>query len=1837
MRNVHRNMKHLSREYNKSVYIRVETRPKMRLLLCILIMLSAVRAEHLICEICPENTWCHNDAYYQCPAHSTSNVGSDNITFCMCNDGYHQASNHSCLPCEQDHFCQNELQYTCPENTTSPMYSTSLTACVCAQGYGGETCTICPKGTYKSLTSNDECVQCESGKYGLVNGATDASACLSCPDHSTSAAGSDSQDDCECVNGYESYANECIPNCLEHSTRLIPGGDCLCNAGFTGNNGIAPLYTASCQPCLPGFFKQSMGSAECQPCLNNTYSDESNSSSCHNCTQNAISEPQSSSALQCLCTAGYQLHNGICEPCGIGTAKATDSNQNCESCEPGFYALHGATDCTACPVGTFQFSTGQSFCHQCTDHSVSSNLSHGCLCLPGYEPSCADCNPLTDSGTLTVEASCTACQLGSYNVEGNNTDCQSCGIGKTTLQSGAHDSQLCSICFGYTQETDLGLICVQCPPNSGALAGSTSLSNCQCDAGFTGANGNCTACEIGYQKLSSGPAPCIACPDGYIGHQEGGCVICPADSYRTSLTTCQSCGDLKTSSAGSNTVHDCKCVQNHEPVGNVCEHCPAGYVKPLVGNTACVECGMNTYELNEACEPCPPNSTSSAASFSLQHCVCTAGHFGDNGTSCLPCQAGTFKPSTGSMPCMVCPTNTYYQGNPPYILNTCVGCPDNSTSVEGSFTLDHCVCQPGFVRENNACRLCTAGSYCPSQFTELSCNVGGYSLPGSYEASSCICVAGYHGSADNCSLCPVNSFCSGNGEMELCPGNSTTLSLGGKTNITACVCDNGFYEDDNLCVECSKDHYCYSDQKVTCPANSSSLKSQGTIAQCVCDEYFHQDASVETHCVLCGPHLVCHGSADGFSAGLIEICADNSSNVNQQCLCQQGMYCGSGSFANLSCSGSDLVCSTCPNGYYCKENRMFACGPNSTAPLNSFDASQCVCKPGYYKTDEGQCLICPVGSYCQDEQLIACTTHDSNLTTLLPGSNDRDDCLCHRGLFRLNNTDKCKLCPANVYCPYESVVNLPNVVPCQTNEFTYDRGAYTDTQCICMAGFYLDDHSTAMKCLPCSEGQRCSSGEVVEEFCHLKNRTATADHTACVCMEGFFQNSHYDCEPCAPGYIKDVIGNQPCALCPADTISLNSTTCTQCPLLSTSTHDRVSCVCQTPYVMESNQCTLCLENEYYHQQQCHACPAHSGTQNSSGKEGLTTCICDPGYHFISDHCEPCPAGTFESAGICQSCGNGAFSANGSDSINDCFCNATLCQQMVWNQDCSGQCEVSPTPCSMCAKGHFKPTVSDIGNQDPCTKCPLAEYQDQEGQITCISCHETRTTALTASLDVNACICKAGFDESSTDASLTCHECEHGHFKTDHGDYSCQACAIGKFANISAATMCHNCWQESDTQGANTTIASGSVSVQMCVCDHGFFQSDNVCALCEPGSYKDFKGMNACELCGVDDTQHTFGEDQYGAVDQAHCQNCPQHSGQLESKVTHNALMDGLSDCLCFPGHSNWSVTGCQACPEYQFKVGFNNDQCEFCADGHYFMASNEACEVCLLLDADNSSRRHTLQAVNVLDDELRWGTQEEDCVCDLGYIRSFDTCYPCDVGHFRGVITSLICSPCPEDTFQDLTGSTECQQCPSNSHTLNISSADISSCHCDAGYQLVSNATYHACEPCEPGTYANRSSNVCTQCPENTYSLSGAAQCTPCGVNEISPVGSPDETHCVCMPGFGSTLDQSHLCIECTEDSYSAGGTSESQRPLCTPCPGNKTAPSQSSDPEHCVCLPGHEDTGSDPLAACTPCRNGQYSLGGSNIACRLCGFGTVTEPELAAISFDQCACSADLGLLEQN
>ena len=59
-------------------------------------------------------------------------------------------------------------------------------------------------------------------------------------------------------------------------------------------------------------------------------------------------------------------------------------------------------------------------------------------------------------------------------------------------------------------------VCRACPPNSRSPNGSVSITECECDAGYTGENGGlCTKCPDGTYKLESGSHACKCNADSY--------------------------------------------------------------------------------------------------------------------------------------------------------------------------------------------------------------------------------------------------------------------------------------------------------------------------------------------------------------------------------------------------------------------------------------------------------------------------------------------------------------------------------------------------------------------------------------------------------------------------------------------------------------------------------------------------------------------------------------------------------------------------------------------------------------------------------------------------------------------------------------------------------------------------------------------------------------------------------------------------------------------------------------------------------------------------------------------------------------------------------------------------------------------------------------------------------------------------------------------------------------------------------------------------------------------------------------------------------------------------
>ena len=104
-------------------------------------------------------------------------------------------------------------------------------------------CQPCPHGFWCTAGLT---VACEIGFYNPITNANSQTACLKCPEFSTSTAqAATSVDDCVCLPGF-------IKTLQNDGTQR-----CECDAGNEIVNGVR------CNPCSFGMFKPAAGNSKC--------------------------------------------------------------------------------------------------------------------------------------------------------------------------------------------------------------------------------------------------------------------------------------------------------------------------------------------------------------------------------------------------------------------------------------------------------------------------------------------------------------------------------------------------------------------------------------------------------------------------------------------------------------------------------------------------------------------------------------------------------------------------------------------------------------------------------------------------------------------------------------------------------------------------------------------------------------------------------------------------------------------------------------------------------------------------------------------------------------------------------------------------------------------------------------------------------------------------------------------------------------------------------------------------------------------------------------------------------------------------------------------------------------------------------------------------------------------------------------------------------------------------------------------------------------------------------------------------------------------------------------
>jgi hypothetical protein len=265
--------------------------------------------------------------------------------------------------------------------------------------------------------------------------------------------------------------------------------------------------------------------------------------------------------------------------------------------------------------------------------------------------------------------------------------------------------------------------CTDCPANSISPVGSTVSTSCQCNTGYTGADGGtCTACLASTYKTGVGSATCSACPASSVspvGSTLSTSCQCNAGFYSTYFrfystsldwaSARQRCVDL-----GGNLAYPANQAQQdllwsmagvsawigvddrtsegswRTPGGQAISYSRwcSGEPNDFGGNEDCGIVGGGCWN-DYGCHNSLPYLCQMPAV-----------------SACTPCQAGSYSNASAAGSCVSCELGKYVNVTG---ATACLQCATNATSTADGRS---CACLPGFGGDGRVhCSACAAGTY----------------------------------------------------------------------------------------------------------------------------------------------------------------------------------------------------------------------------------------------------------------------------------------------------------------------------------------------------------------------------------------------------------------------------------------------------------------------------------------------------------------------------------------------------------------------------------------------------------------------------------------------------------------------------------------------------------------------------------------------------------------------------------------------------------------------------------------------------------------------------------------------------------------------------------------------------------------------------------------------------------------------------------------------------------------------------------------------------------------------------------------------------------------------
>ncbi|MBE6456492.1 MAG: hypothetical protein E7008_00920 [Alphaproteobacteria bacterium] len=650
------------------------------------------------CDACPtaDSGW---------TAYSTSNVST---TYSACYE-YKSGTNISS-------YCSaGQLRRAA---SSASAYSTTVTISTALQAKAG------------AYVNGQTCTQCSGAVFSAGGAATSCTACPAQTDGWTRASGTgwDSYTDCYQTKAATSVSSYCYSGQLKQiGASATTWATATVSTAFTADKG--------------SYVTGSGANTTCSQCAAGTYqgTDGSTTTSCSACTGRTKYSAKGAAA---------------CSDVGTGyfTTGCNSSGNNCTGrtqCSGSTYCVSGVqNNCPSAETNwTLGTGTGWSAVTSCFETRAATNVSSYCSAgqlkknatSSATWPTSATISTAfqAKAGAYVNGQTCTQCAGGEYSAGGTAT---SCGTIKANCYGGAGSSTECPN---------------SCTANSSSPAGSDAISDCSCNAGYSGnaatSGGTCTACAKGTYKSASGNTTCSSAGSGYYVDT----------TAATSRKACSALDSTKTDGTYSSvSPYDanttCRFKQNAQTVPTYCATKTSNTMS--YSGTAWP---ANTYAVTAKAGSIISGNNSASATCSQ----CGAGKYsaGGTATSCGTCANWTYS-SAGATTCTACLdvesgwTKASGTGWTSYS-----SCKETKTSTAISS-----YCSAGVLTKAQSSATAwgsasittalkaAAGAYVNGQ-TCSQCSAGTYQATSGSTATSCSTITdGCYGSAGATSACPNN-------------------------------------------------------------------------------------------------------------------------------------------------------------------------------------------------------------------------------------------------------------------------------------------------------------------------------------------------------------------------------------------------------------------------------------------------------------------------------------------------------------------------------------------------------------------------------------------------------------------------------------------------------------------------------------------------------------------------------------------------------------------------------------------------------------------------------------------------------------------------------------------------------------------------------------------------------------------------------------------------------------------------------------------------------------------------------------------------------------------------